>query len=474
MRCAARVSTRRGTGRPLRPLLPLGVLLLQGCFTLGPSAANHPRVGTPFGIQLEVSHAGGQLTGELLEVREDGILLLQGQSFVYAPYERIRQARDPAGTRRSFISGGPPSAQNRERLRLQSRYPQGLSAEHLEALLARYGESEVREMGVGLGGGSEDAWSGASSGGEFAEGAAEQVLEGAVAAAAERTAEAAGGRTVEAFLAAAREGSRRYHDPGRARLDGYRPVGPDFPGMGEHWVNVGLLLEGGLDPAAPPILSYAPSPTGDRLVGVVYAVPLGPGEHAPDFPVPANQWHEHAGSIDEESLVLQHLAASAASGDAGHGGHPEATSTSTSTGTRLAVLHAWVWLENPAGVFATDNWALPYFRLDLDPPAPRTGEVEAAKMLSFASGAGAYYLAAARALARPGSEEEAALSEVFEAYRREVEEEAAAWGGGAAGAGTEAAEAALVAHLQDAWGRMWRDASARVREGTADRIRLLH
>lgn len=38
-------------------------------------------------------------------------------------------------------------------------------------------------------------------------------------------------------------------DRHQAAVIGYRPIGPDFPGMGEHWISVPLLLDGSIDPA---------------------------------------------------------------------------------------------------------------------------------------------------------------------------------------------------------------------------------
>ena len=46
------------------------------------------------------------------------------------------------------------------------------------------------------------------------------------------------------FVDLVRVATDRYHDRARAVADGYRLIGRDFPGMGEHWVNVGLLFDG--------------------------------------------------------------------------------------------------------------------------------------------------------------------------------------------------------------------------------------
>jgi hypothetical protein len=122
----------------------------------------------------------------------------------------------------------------------------------------------------------------------------------------------------------------------------------------------------------PPILTYDEIGGRTVLLGAAYTLPLRPGEETPAFPY-EGAWHEHSGTVDEESLLLHAL----------HG------SAHTSR-LRLAMLHAWIWHENPAGVFAQDNWALPFARLGAIPagaiPAP------AARAASLAAGGGPYYL----------------------------------------------------------------------------------
>ena len=173
--------------------------------------------------------------------------------------------------------------------------------------------------------------------------------------------------SVERVLARARDGTRRYRDRDVAIADGYRLIGPDFPGMGEHWIHLGLLLRGELDATRPPVLEYATIDGRPTLVGVAYALPLLRGERPPDFPS-GHAWHDHTESVDEESLLLEQVGAA-----------------HEATGARIAMLHAWVWLANPAGVFASDNWTLPFARLGL--PIP-DGEVPAAAGRALALDAG--------------------------------------------------------------------------------------
>jgi hypothetical protein len=179
----------------------------------------------------------------------------------------------------------------------------------------------------------------------------------------------------------------RFRDRRAASAAGYRRLGADFPAMGEHWVNPGLAIAGRFDPARPSMLSYAVVGGAPRLVGVVYAVPLAPGESPPAIPDAASRWHEHNGSVDEESLTSSHDVPDAHDP---HGGHGAASPDVVAPRARLAILHAWTETANPAGLFATDNWSLPFVRLGLAPPA--SPDPLAARALALAAGAEPYYL----------------------------------------------------------------------------------
>ncbi|MES2523400.1 MAG: hypothetical protein V4617_11925 [Gemmatimonadota bacterium] len=152
--------------------------------------------------------------------------------------------------------------------------------------------------------------------------------------------------TAERFVAEARRATERFKDIGIAVEESYLKVGPDFPAMGEHWVNAERIMRAEFDPARPAILTYATIDGKHTLTGAVYALALRPGEKPPAIPDRA-QWHDHVGTIDEESLLF---------------GHDRQTG---SDDLRLVVMHAWLWVENPDGMFATDNWTLPLARLGI-------------------------------------------------------------------------------------------------------------
>ena len=175
------------------------------------------------------------------------------------------------------------------------------------------------------------------------------------------------------FIAAARLAGRRLEDPGVAIAEGYRKLGPDFPGMGEHWINPGLVIAGELDPERPPVLCYTTIGSERRLIALAFTRVLGPDEDPPDGPLPADAWHDHTGGVDEESLLLTGPVSMDTAGQ----------------GFRLAMVHVWIPEENPAGVFAQNNWALPFLRAGL--AVPPSMSREAARALSLSGDGTAFY-----------------------------------------------------------------------------------
>ena len=79
-------------------------------------------------------------------------------------------------------------------------------------------------------------------------------------------------------LAAVRQATARFHDFDKAEAAGYGKfyVCTDesgLGGMGQHYVNGGLVGDAILDPAAPEAIMYEPKPGGgERLVGVEWVV----------------------------------------------------------------------------------------------------------------------------------------------------------------------------------------------------------
>ena len=256
------------------------------------------------------------------------------------------------------------------------------------------------------------------------------------------------GAAVGEFVRQARTGTERYKDQSVAVEDGYRRLGPDFPAMGEHWANPELVAKGALDAARPGLLTYARVNGVATLTGVVYAIPLADGELPPASPFDPSHWHDHLGTVDEESLLLDHDARQ-----------------SPSSGLRLAVLHLWVWVDNPAGRSVTDNWALPFARLGL--VAPASAPVGAARALSLLSGSVRYYARLAHAAGAPSDEEHERIGAALE---RGGEHMRAWWTSRGSSASLAASE---LASLDEAWIGIWREIERNVAPDVARRLRAV-
>lgn len=235
------------------------------------------------------------------------------------------------------------------------------------------------------------------------------------------------------FVARARAATEAYHDLNAAIAAGYRLVGPDFPGMGEHWVHTRRIVQRELSVEHPAILSYLRIDGEPVLTGVAYARPVGAGEAPPDFILPG-LWHFHTGSIDEETLIL----------------NPEAMHHSPEDQPRLAMFHAWIWTENPDGLFAQDNWALPFLRLGLPLP-PRTPP-QAGKALFLLSDGVAYYARLIDIAGEPDEADRAQVKAVLERYHAQAAAHYQALR--TAGSVTEADVAQLAALWQALWNEL--------------------
>ena len=134
------------------------------------------------------------------------------------------------------------------------------------------------------------------------------------------------------LVRAVRDATRRFHDVRQAEAEGYHLMfgcvsGPDDGAMGLHYVNLGLVGDGVLDPAKPEIVIYEPLPNGGRrLIGA-------------DFLIFADAWHaSNPGATPQLGGQLMHLIDS-----------PNRYGLPT-----FYTLHVWTWKPNPTGAFV--NW----------------------------------------------------------------------------------------------------------------------
>jgi hypothetical protein len=128
-------------------------------------------------------------------------------------------------------------------------------------------------------------------------------------------------------LAAIRAATAQYHRAEVAEAAGYERPGieecvalPGVGGMGYHFVNWGLV-DFDLDALQPEALVYAPGPDGQmKLVAVEYIVPAEPWDAVYD---------------DPPTILGQDLHYNPFLG--------------------IYALHAWVWQQNPLGIFSDWN-----------------------------------------------------------------------------------------------------------------------
>lgn len=147
------------------------------------------------------------------------------------------------------------------------------------------------------------------------------ALGGAVAVQAE------GPQQNNAAIARVRQATVKFHKPSVAFGAGWQPVpGLDYcftnpaGGMGFHYINTELLMNPAEDPLQPEAMVYVPGPNGGLHLGAVeWIVPS-------QFVDPANP--------PELFGQTFHL--------------------DTDDGLPVYVLHAWIWKDNPSGMF--EDW----------------------------------------------------------------------------------------------------------------------
>jgi hypothetical protein len=407
----------------MRPLIAFAVSALviasTACFT-GPKATSYYGVTGAGGIEGRFRLDKGKTKGELLEVRDSALVLLDGCKVNIVPFTAIRELKfsgiDPE------YDGGTPSPSARAELTALSRFPGGAPKEVIDHYLQCASMTEPRLLGT----------------------AARLPNATTTGSALLVHATADSG---EAFLATARVAVRRYGSLDSAIVAGYRQLGGDLPSLGEHWIHPGVVMSGGIDPSRPSVLIYIRTPSGPVLAGAAWTKVLGPGEPYPSLPAGANAWHEHNGSVAEETLPMMHH----------HGG------MSSAEPTRVAILHAWLGIENPSGVWVADNWALPFARAGL---RADHASVAAARAMSLtAPGATAYY---ERVIASAAGRDSVVLGRV-----RTILSGAAAEATTVRDAATGQLSDSQLAQLTDLWTRLWAQVTNGPPSPSDDKLRSL-
>ncbi len=123
---------------PLRPLAA-AVLFLGACL-VGTTGRGYAPAKGPAGATVSLELDGKRVvSGELLAVEDTALLVLQERRLIRVPAGSIESGKAP----KISFTGDRLVAATRERLRLISRYPQGVSPELESRLLRAYGAASV-------------------------------------------------------------------------------------------------------------------------------------------------------------------------------------------------------------------------------------------------------------------------------------------------------------------------------------------
>lgn len=145
--------------------------------------------------------------------------------------------------------------------------------------------------------------------------------------------------------------------------------------MGEHWYLPDAVRQP-LDLARPSTLQYATIDGRKVLVGVAYTYYRHPGEPLPEgFAGADDVWHTHdvtrlARAATAERPLLRAIVDRRIRRGRVGGGDGR---------TLLTMVHAWVWSDNPDGMFAGSHRGLPYLRAGL-PASHAAGATEDAAL----------------------------------------------------------------------------------------------
>lgn len=128
--------------RPLLVSIILLFLLPSGC-TVGPSIHSARQAHNPTGVNSEIRYGEHIRGGELIAVREEGIVILSRGNLSVVPFKVIQSARFSGRGAPRLSHGRRPDEDGLERLRQLSRYPHGLSNEVLQRLLDEFDQDEL-------------------------------------------------------------------------------------------------------------------------------------------------------------------------------------------------------------------------------------------------------------------------------------------------------------------------------------------
>lgn len=191
-----------------------------------------------------------------------------------------------------------------------------------------------------------------------------------------------------AQIAETHDAVQRYRDFRIAEREGWQVFGDDEPLMGRHYYNEDApdYVHGDpIDFSRFNNLMYTEIDGEMVLTGVAFVVRLGDGEPVPEgFAGSADKWHVHdfvraIEAATEERPLIRLIANRWLDANYRNRGDNRG---------RLAMVHAWVTLDNPDGVFADYNRTLLYLKLGLPEGYWQGASMHAARGLNLATEGG--------------------------------------------------------------------------------------
>ena len=183
-------------------------------------------------------------------------------------------------------------------------------------------------------------------------------------------------RTLDGQIQAVRAAVQKYRDFSVAEREDWKAFGGDEPLMGFHYSGPAPDYVHGdqLDFSQPNNLMYTEIGGEKVLTGVAFVVRIGEGEPVPEgFAGHQDHWHVHdfvraIEAATEERPLLGWIA---------NWWLDRNYRSKGDNRGRLAMVHVWVTMDNPDGIFASYNRTLPYAKLGL-PDSYWQGASEAA------------------------------------------------------------------------------------------------
>jgi hypothetical protein len=122
--------------------LAAAVLLVTAACPVGTTGEKFKPAMSPSGVEMRIQFRRGTLRGELIEVRDSGVVVAPAGDVVFVPFTLIYSATFAQTA--LVIRSGAPDADLIRRMRLLSRFPAGLPPDQMQRFLESRGRQAVR------------------------------------------------------------------------------------------------------------------------------------------------------------------------------------------------------------------------------------------------------------------------------------------------------------------------------------------